>query len=134
MKKQQEEKDIKDNIISLDEARLRMAAKEPPNGGNWLSKLEKGTRFLASRRQTSEATLGDFLVASDPKAMPAIFLGFELSSQQGGFRFVDPVKFCQQYDYFMTIEVEPNDSPDVQTGRVEGDGEPEVLDILHEKE
>lgn len=128
MKKQQEEQDIKDNIISLDEVRLKMAAKEPPKGGNWLSNLEKGTRFLCSRRQTNDPVLGDFLVGSDPKAMSAVFLGYELNHRDGGFKFFDPVKFCQIYDLFMILEVEiENGSPEIRTGTVESDGDDQII-------
>lgn len=122
-----------DNIINFEEARLKLASQEPPSG-NWLSRLPFETRFLASRKSTNDATLLDFLVASDPKDNPFVFLGYELSHREGGFRFVDPVKFSKDYEFFCTIktEVKANDGITVETGGVEGDGKPKVIHSLHE--
>lgn len=134
MKKQQEEKDISDNIISLDQARLKFAIKEPPDGGNWLSKLPVGTRFLASLKNMNGSKLYDFLVASDPTKMPAVLLGVDLGNR-GGFEWHDPVRFSQGYNHYMNIETETEDgSTPIQTGRVEGDGTSEDPDSLHEAE
>jgi hypothetical protein len=124
-KMKQEENKISENVIDLEERkRLLMAGKEPPGGGNWLAKLPKGTRFLANRRSLNDSSLCDFFIGSDPTKMPAVFLGFELNHRDGGFRFVDPVKFSRDYEFFMTIETEfQDDGTDVQTGGVEGDGQ-----------
>lgn len=124
-KMKQEENKISENVIDLEERKkLLMAGKEPPGGGNWLSKLPKGTRFLASRKSLNDSSLGDYFIGSDPTKMPAVFLGFELNHRDGGFRFVDPVKFSKDYEFFMTIEAEfRDDGTDVQTGGVEGDGQ-----------
>lgn len=135
MKKIQEEKDIKDNIVDLQEARLALASKEPPKGGNWLSNLAQGTRFLASQKSNGNSTLYDFMVGTDPTKMPAVMLGYELGHRDGGFRWVDPVKFSRDYEFFMTIEVEQdNGSTEIQTGRVDSDGQSEVVHPIHEGE
>lgn len=134
MKKIQEEADNKRNVIDLQEARLALASKEPPKGGNWLSNLKSGTRFLASKK-SQDYMLGDFMVATDPTKMQAVLLGFDLGSPRGCFNWVDPLKFSQMNDFYMTIETELEDgSTTVPTGTVEGDGEPQVLDSLHEDE
>lgn len=132
MKKIQEEQDIKDNIIDFEVVKAKMGTKEPPPG-NWLSRLAKGTRFLASVKNTDDPMLMDFLIASDPKMMPAVFIGFELNHPNGGFRFVDPIKFSKKYDFYMTIEAEleekeDGNNPEVPEGTVGGDGKPEVID------
>lgn len=133
MKKIQEEED-KGNVIDLNEARLKFATKEPPGEGNWLSKLDKGTRFLAAKKNDFEEVLYDFFVGSDPKQMPAVFLGFELNHRDGGFRFVDPVKFSRKYTMYMTIEATTDDGNPVPTGTMEGNGECEIIPSLDEKE
>lgn len=135
MKKLQEEKNTAD-IINLEEARLALAGKDPPgSGSNWLSKMEKGSRFLASRRSMGDCILLDFCIGSDPKAMPAVFMGFELNHKDGGFRFVDPVKFSRDYEFYMTLEVRPEDDGNsIPTGTVEGDGERQIVDSVDESE
>lgn len=135
MKKIQEKEDDLTNVIPLDEARLKFAAKEPPKGGNWLGTLAKGTRFLAIEKNNYKPICGDFFVGSDPGKMPAVFLGFEIHTKQGGFRFVEPNRFSSMYEFIQTLEVEiPDDGPEVQGGGVESDGDAEVLDSLHESE
>lgn len=136
MKKAQEEKDVADNIISFDEARLALASKEPPSGGNWLSNLPVETRFLAFKKTEHTPFLEDFMVGTDPKQMPAVLLGYELAHPNGGWKWCDPVKFSRDYGYFMTIQtkVENNDGNSVPEGTVGGDGQCEVVPPLHEKE
>lgn len=131
MKKQQEERD---NVISMPEAKLALASKEPPKAGNWLSTLPQGTRFLAFRRNSFNSFLEDFLVGTDPKQMPAVLLGYELSHREGGFKWCDPVKFSQEYGFYMTIKTELNNDNTVQEGRVGGDGKTEVVNPVHETE
>ncbi len=134
MKKIQEEKDTETNIIPFDEARLKLANKPPPTTGNWLSTLKKGTRFLAVRRNSPEPICGDFFVGSDPSKMAAVFLGHEVHTDQGAFRFVDPVRFSNMFEFIQTIDVEiPDDGIEVQEGRVESDGGPEER-YLHDEE
>lgn len=138
MKKQQEEKDIKDNIINMDEARLALAAKDPPPpGGNWLSTLKKGTRFLASKKNYPEPVLGDFFVGSDPNEMKAVYLGYDMGSKEFGFKFFDPIIFSQLYSLYDVIqtEVEANGNGNqVPNGTVAGDGEPQIIAGVHEEE
>jgi hypothetical protein len=121
-----------DNVIDLEEA-VRARRKKDPPGGNWLAELPKDTRFLASLNAGGGSTLGDFLIGTDPKQMPAVLLGFELAHRDGGFRWVDPVKFSRDYTFFMTVEINGH-GPEVQDGRVEGDGKPEVVHSVHEDE
>lgn len=122
-----------DNVIDL-EARVKLRRKEPPDG-NWLSKLESGCRFLGQRKQTADPELMDFLVASHPDKMPAVLLGYELNTPQGGFKWVDPVLFSQKYGCYMILETELEDgnSPPVEAGRMGSDEGVEVIDPVHEK-
>jgi len=104
----------KDNIIPL----FRAGA-EPPDD-NWLSRLEKGTRFLAKRKgQTPSPELGDFVVASDPTQMKAVFLGYDMNNPTGGFRFVDPVVFSKQYELYDIIQTQV-----MKEEQENGDGNP----------
>lgn len=135
MKKVQEEKDNRDNVIDMFEAKLDLASKEPPEAGNWLSNLPQGTRFLAFKKNIFSSFLEDFLVGTDPKQMPAVLLGYELSHREGGFKWCDPVKFSREYGFYMTIKTElNNDGNTVQDGRVVGNGESQVVNPVHEKE
>lgn len=124
-----------DKIINMDEARLKLAPKGPQGPTNWLSKLPFETRFFASRRSSSDSTLLDFLVASDPTKLSYVILGYELNHRDGGFRAVDPVKFSRDYEFYCTVEtkVEENDGIAMEVGGVEGDGKPEVIHSLHEE-
>jgi len=72
----------------------------------------------------NDSKLCDFIVASDPKSMPAVFVGEDIHSREGGFRFVDPDKFIRDYGFFCIIEViEPEDGNNnqVQPGAVVSD-------------
>lgn len=109
----------------------------PSDGGCWIKEMVNGTRFLAVRKSEVSSLLHDFVVASDPKSMPAIFLGEELNTREGAFRWRDPIKFCRDYDLFMTLEVvemKDGNTNSLQTGRMEGDGQPEIVSPVHEKE
>lgn len=109
----------------------------PADGGNWLKNMINGTRFLAVRKGQDSSELYDFVLASDPQSMPAVFLGENLNSREGGFKFRDPVKFCRDYDLYMTLEViEPTNgnSNSLPEGTMGGDGKPEDINLLHEKE
>lgn len=122
-----------DNVINLEEARLALASKEPPSGGNWLSTLDQGVSFLASKKGTFSSALDLFFVGTNPKEIPAVLLGYELNHREGGFKWFDPVKFSQEYNFYMTIKAEvPNDGIAVQEGRVGGDGETKIVDPVHE--
>lgn len=135
MKKIQEEKDDKDNVINLAEARLALASKEPPEGGNWLSNLPFETRFLAYSKREPSPFLEDFLVATDPKKMPAVLVGYELAHKNGGFKWCDPVKFSRDYGLFMIIktETEAHDGIEVQARRMDSDGKSEIVNPVHEE-
>lgn len=135
MRKQQEEKDIKDNIIEFNEARLALATKEPPVGGNWLSTLKKGTRFLVSKKSYPEPVLGDFWVGSDPMQMKAVYLGYDMGSKEFGFKFFDPVVFSQLYTLYDVIQTEVEQDGNINSipaGSVEGDGQPQNVPPVHE--
>lgn len=102
--------------------------------GNWLRDMKHGTRFLASRKSDNSSKLHDFIVASDPKSMPAVFIGEDINSQQGGFRFVDPKIFVRDYGFFMTLEViEPPNGDDnqIQPGAVVSNDRVEVRSKVH---
>lgn len=134
MKKQQEEKDNRDNVIDFSEAKLALASKEPPEGGNWLSTLSLETRFLAYRKGTTNPFLEDFLVGTNPKEIPAVLLGFEVAPSTYGFKWCDPVKFSREYSFYMTIKAHKDDGIEVQAGRVDSDGETQGVHPVHEKE
>lgn len=115
----------------------RPGTSDSGNPGNWLTNMQHGTRFLASRKSSGESKLCDFIVASDPKSMPAVFIGEDVNSPSGGFRFVDPKKFIRDYEFFMTLEViePPNgDNNQVQPGPVVGDAKPKKRSKVHEGE
>lgn len=135
MKKIQEEKDDKDNVIDLAEARLALASKEPPSSGDWLRTLSQGVSFLAHEKGSSNPFHDVFFVGTDPKMFPAVLLGYELNNREGGFKWCDPVKFSNKYKFIMTIkdvtEVN-NDGIAVQAGRVDSDGETQTVDPVHE--
>lgn len=106
-------------------------------GNNWLRNMTHGTRFLATDRRVGGSKLCDFVVASDPKSMPAVFIGEDINSPHGGFRFVDPEKFVKDYGFYMTLEVlEPPDGNDnkIPAGRVDGNAKSKKRVKVHEGE
>lgn len=112
----------------------RVSTSDDGSFGNWLRNMKQGTRFLATRRSEGGSRLCDFVVASDPKAMPAVFIGEDINSPTGGFRFVDPDKFIKDYGFYMTLEVlePPNgNNNQVQTSTVAGDAVPEEQPEVH---
>lgn len=114
------EKKSKDNVVPF----VRPSTSDDGSTGNWLRDMTHGTRFLASRRSDGNSKLCDFIVASDPKSMPAVFLGEDINSPQGGFRFVDPDKFIKDYGYYSVLEIlEPSNgnNSEVLPGAVDGD-------------
>lgn len=125
-----------DKVINFKEARLKLAAKEPPRGGNWLSSLPFETRFLASKKSDGGSALYDFIVCTDPEQLPAVMLGEDLGNS--GFKWRDPLKFSRDYELFMILKTKQEEnngnSTPVGTARVEGDGEHQVLPPNDEKE
>lgn len=106
-------------------------------GGNWLRNMKHGTRFLAKDKRLRDSKLCDFIVASDPKTMPAVYIGEDMNSSHGGFRFVDPDQFVKDYGFFMTLEIleQPNgDDNQVQPDPVVGDAKPKKRTKVHEGE
>lgn len=114
-----------DNILPF-----RLRGDEPPKGP-WLLDLPNGTRFLAHKNANPEADLMDFVVSSEP--LPAVYLGYNLAEQGGGWKFFDPVKFSKTFTLHTIIkEVQDGNSPAVQTGGMASDGQCEVLSPVHE--
>lgn len=95
--------------------------------------MKSGTRFLAKRRAMNDSNLCDFIVASDPQSMPAVFVGEDIHSPQGGFRFVDPKVFVRDYEFFMTLEViKPNaNNNQVHDRPMDGDAQPPKRPKVH---
>lgn len=105
----------------------------PSGGDNYLLNMKNGTRFLASRKALNDSVLHDFIVASDPKSMPAVFI-CENNGGVGEFRFVDPHKFVRDYEFYMTLEVvemPDGNSNQIPTGTVASDDRHEVVSEVH---
>lgn len=112
----------KDNVVPFQ--RPNTSNDDGTVDGNWLRQMCHGTRFLATSRTDNSSELIDFVVASDPKSMPAVYLGRDINSPHGGFKFYRPDKFVRDYDFFMTLEIlEPPNGDDnqVQPGAVVSD-------------
>lgn len=102
--------------------------------GNWLRGMVSGTRFLAKRISDNSSELIDFVVGSDPKSMPAVFLGRNINAPDGRFTFVDPKIFVRDYSHFMTLEVletQHGDDNQVQSGAVGSDDGSQVRPKVH---
>lgn len=121
------------NIIDFKDVQARMGSKEPPDG-NWLKDLKAGTRFLAYMKLSQASALGDFMLGTDPKELPAVYLGYEVGPQGFGWRWHDPVKFCKEFGLYSTLEVQDGNSDKLPEGTVEGDGQPKVVHLVHETE
>lgn len=117
-----------DNVVdfAVAKSKIQSGGGNPPS--NWLVNLKEGTRFLAQYRNNSNSLLMEFIIGMDPRLFKAVFLGYE-QPQGFGFRWHDPVRFCQEFAYFDTIKIETsNDGSEVHEGTVEGDGKSEVVD------
>ena len=116
---------------------VRPSISDGSGGGNWLRNMAHGTRFLARRNSMNDSKLCDFVVASDPRAMPAVFLGEEINSREGGFRFVDPDRFIRDYSFYMTLEIlePPNgNNNQIQPIPVVSNARPKKRTKVHEGE
>lgn len=133
MKSTQEIVEDVTNIIDFKEVQAKMAGKQPPDG-NWIKDFSAGTRFLAYMKANSASILWDFILGTDPKELPAIYLGYENGPQGFGWRWHDPVKFCKEFGLYSILEVSDGNSNNVSEGTVEGDGKPEIIPPVHEGE
>lgn len=120
------------NIIPFEEIKAKMAGKLPPDG-NWLNAFKPGTRFLAYSKLNTSSVLGDFILGTDPKELPAVYLGYENGPQSFGWRWHDPVKFCKEFGLYSILEVSDGNIDKVPEGTVEGDGKLKVVDPVHEE-
>lgn len=96
------------NITNLQEVRSRPRkgmGYEPPSGKPWLLDLKQGTRFLAKRRGDSGSLLTQFVVCTDPRAMPTVMLGESTDGMSGSFHWRDPDIFSQDWTFYYTLEV-----------------------------
>lgn len=121
------------NIIPFDEIKAKMNSKLPPDG-NWLNAFKPGTRFLAYSKLNSSSVLGDFILGTDPKELPAVYLGYENGPQSFGWRWHDPVKFCREFGLYSILEVTDGNIDKVPEGTVEGDGKPKIVNPVHEEQ
>lgn len=131
MKTTQEIVDDVANIIDFKEIQAKMAGKQPPDG-NWLKDLQPGTRFLAFMKMNATSLLGDFILGTDPKELPAVYLGYENGPQGFGWKWHDPVKFCKEFGLYSILEVSDGNSNKVSDGTVESDGQLKVVPPVHE--
>lgn len=78
--------------------------KGPPTGGkdDWLLKLTHGARFLARPKNYFGCVLGQYVVGYAGKAY---FIG-EIGEKETTFRWVDPVRFSTDNEFFTIIEAE----------------------------
>src|SRR5260370_41026079 len=126
------------NIIPF-APRTQAAGNEPPGVGNWLGRMVAGTRFLAKRKGMSGSEVDDFIVSTDPATMPVVLLAKNINGRDGVFAWHDPIIFCKDHTFYMTLEVlEPKDkdgnSHKVPTEPMAGDVKFKDIDSLHEKE
>lgn len=121
------------NIIDFKDIQAKMGSKQPPDG-NWLKDLVAGTRFLAFMKMNATSLLGDFILGTDPKELPAVYLGYENGPQGFGWKWHDPVKFCKEFGLYSILEVSDGNSNTVPDGTVEGDGKSQVVTLVHEGE
>lgn len=133
MKTTQEIVDDVTNIIDFKEIQAKMGSKQPPDG-NWLKDLVPGTRFLAFMKMNTTSLLGDFILGTDPRELPAVYLGYENGPQGFGWKWHDPVKFCKEFGLYSILEVTDGNSNKVSDGTVESDGKPEIVTPVHETE
>src|SRR5258705_13023823 len=125
-----------DSAIILPFNRPQLGGKEPPGGSNWLSRMVPGTRFLAKRRGLAGSEVDDFIVSTDPKTMPVVLLAKNINGRDGVFAWHDPVIFCKDHTFYMTLEViEPKDGNinKISTEPVASDVKPKDVDSLHER-
>lgn len=133
MKSTQEIVEDVTNIIDFKDIQAKMGSKQPPDG-NWIKDFKAGTRFLAFMKMNASSVLGDFILGTDPKELPAIYLGYENGQQGFGWKWHDPVKFCKEFGLYSILEVSDGNSNKVSDGTVEGDGQPKVVSSIHEVE
>lgn len=133
MKSTQEIVEDVTNIIDFKEVQAKMAGKLPPDG-NWIKDFKAGTRFLAYMKANTASILWDFILGTDPKELPAIYLGYENGPQGFGWRWHNPVKFCKEFGLYSILEVSDGNTNKVSEGTMEGDGKSQIVPPVHETE
>lgn len=104
--------------------RKGMGYQPPPTSSNWLVEMAEGTRFLAKRKGDGGSLLTQFIVCTDPKAMPVVMLGESIDNVTGTFNWRVPELFSQDWDFHYTLEImdKHGNSNKVQPGPVESHG------------
>jgi hypothetical protein len=88
--KEQEEETMGD----IEYLRTVTGGKEPPQDGNWLSQLEKGSIFLAEpKRNPQDFTLGEFILMDKTERSVLV----ASPTTPGQRLWWNPVRFCGQY-------------------------------------
>jgi len=126
-------------IVDLEEQRrLRQATGGggPPARGDWLSKMEHGTRFLAKEIGKYGSEVEDFIVATPPHALgEVVLLARNIKGRDGVFEWHDPAIFSRNYKLYLELEViRDGGDQSLQSERLAGHEDAEKPTGLHEIE
>lgn len=105
-----------------------------PGGGNWISGLENGCRFLCKEKATGGSELRDCIVTTDPTDVDAVLLAISVKGRDGVFEWHDPKIFSKNHILIRTMETVNVHDKLIQQGPVERHEDAEVQPGVHETE
>lgn len=116
--------------------RLAKGGNGPPgfSGGNWISRLANGSRFLCKEKAVGGSELRDCIVTTDPTDVDAVLLAISVKGRDGVFEWHDPKKFSDNHILIRIMETINVDDKHIQPGSVERNEDAEVQPGVHETE
>lgn len=114
--------------------RLATGGNGPPgfSGGNWISGLENGCRFLCKDKTIGGSELRDCIVTTDPTDVDAVLLAISVKGRDGVFEWHDPKMFCKNHILIRIMEAINVNPEHLQQGPVERHEDAEIQLGVHE--
>jgi len=105
-----------------------------PRGGNWISGLANGCRFLCKEKASGGSELRDCIVTTDPTDVDAVLLAISVKGRDGVFEWHDPKIFSKNHILIRTMETINVDDKHLQQRPVERHEDAEIQPGVHETE
>jgi len=91
------------------------AGKEPPEGDNWLARLETGTVFLCKEKNSANFILAQFALLEKIEDSSRLLSYIQPVDVHG--LFVDNNRFCNRFTYVDTLGIINSDSEEKEVDK-----------------